>query len=477
MTKRKWTKAGIGAVCALGFALPTSAIAQSGSVIKASASGMVVVEGGLYLLGTASPSAEALPPRRVAVAEFYLDEFEVTNEQYRRFVDAVGAPPARTWPRGAIVSGTEVHPVRGVEYAWAKAYCTSLGKRLPSEAEWEAGARGKDGRLYPWGDDGEAVDLDKAGSRPIGAVPLNISPSGVHDTVGSAWEWVDQSVVPIPANRRVRKGGEYGRVRFGAAMRQVVNPATEVVVVETGFRCAATTVDPSVKSGVFQLDHPPAVVPTPAAPAAAPSGVLLSDNFEDSRSGWATVRQPTYFMGYHAPGWYHLDASAPGEQVLSLLGVQYGDVTIKTTVSVDRTDSPGRYRYGIVFRAHGPTMPPEDGVVGPDRPENFYAFVVDPKERTWELIHDDTLPLRWRAGGRLPTALRVTDSASPDELTVAALGSRLTFSVNGRVVGQFNTKGYHLQGDLGFYLETLDQTRAHIHFDSITVTPLDSRRP
>ena len=433
---------------------------------------MVAIGRGLYLIGTASPSAEALPSRRVALPAFFLDEYEVTNEQYRRFVDAVGAPPARTWPRGAITAGTERHPVRGVEYAWAKAYCTSLGKRLPSEAEWEAGARGKDGRLYPWGDDGGAVDLDKAGSRPIGAVAINVSPLGVHDTVGSAWEWVDEPVLPIPANRRVRKGGEYGRVRFGAAMRQVVSPATEVVVVETGFRCAATTADAGVTPGRFRLDHPPTEAPTASAPAAPPSGVLVSDSFEDSRSGWATVRQPTYFVGYHAPGWYHLDASAPGVQVLSLLGVQYADVTIKATVSVDRTDSPGRYRYGVAFRAHGPAASPEDGVVGPVRPENFYAFVVDPADNTWELVHDDALPQRRRAGGRLSKPLRVTDSASPDEIVVEAHGSNLTFSVNGAVVGRFDTRNYHLQGDLGFYLETFDQTRAHIHFDAITVTPL-----
>ncbi len=433
---------------------------------------MVPVPKGNYTVGSDKPSDEAVSKRTLAVNAFFIDTFEVSNADYAKFVDAVGAPTPGGWVRGAIPTGKDDHPVIGMGFDWATTYCAALGKRLPGDAEWEAAARGSDGRLYPWGANAALVDLDTPGSKAVGSVAANVSPFGVHDTVGSAWEWVAQPYTAVGSNQ-VRRGGEYGRVREGAAMRQAVDPTNESVIAETGFRCAAIAVDPARAAGQFAQTHevPAIVSTTPLAPTTTVApGVLLRDNFENPKSGWPTIKDSTYFVGYHAPSWYHVDASMPGVQALSLLGVEYSDVSIVAHTFVDKTGTTtGRFRYGLAFRASGPVSSPPPGVKGPQRPEDFYAFVIDPRGGRWYLLHADTLPFRVLTGGRV-RGLTGLDPTKPDTLRVDAFGRHLSLFINGRRVGGYDTRRYHPTGDIGFFVETLDEKRAHVHFADVEVT-------
>jgi len=108
------------------------------------------------------------PQRLVYLASFWIDRYEVTNDAYARFVQTTGhrAPahsnPASTmWEHNAPISGIGTHPVVNVSWEDSVAFCVWLGKRLPTEAEWEKAARGTDGRRYPWGNE---WDFKKANS-------------------------------------------------------------------------------------------------------------------------------------------------------------------------------------------------------------------------------------------------------------------------------------------------------------------------
>ena len=332
------------------------------------------------------------------------------------------------------------------------------------------------GLLFPWGQDAAAVDLDTPGSRPAGSVTANLSPVGARDTVGSAWEWVDEPYEPVDPGQQVRRGGENGRVRGGAAMRQVVDQANESTIRETGFRCAADAVDPAVPFGQFthEQTRPETSTTRPgsaASPPTAPGGALVDDRFEDPRSGWPERTDASSKVGYHVPTSYHVEPAQAGTGVVALGGYSYADAIVETAAYVDKVASPtGRFRYGLVFRAHGARRAPLSQA-GPERPENFYAFVVDPRGGSWELLHEDVYPLRRVAGGPLPGPLRVSDPAQPDVLRAELRGSALALFVNGASVGTYDTRGYHLEGDLGLYVEALDEPKPHVHFDRFTVSP------
>ena len=84
---------------------------------------------------------------------FYIDRFPVTNQQFAEFCRATGTAKPWYWKGGKIPDGLEDCPVVDLGWPTADKYAKWAGKRLPTAEEWEAAARGTDGRLYPWGND------------------------------------------------------------------------------------------------------------------------------------------------------------------------------------------------------------------------------------------------------------------------------------------------------------------------------------
>jgi len=157
------------------------------------------------------PRLDDQPGHLVYLDSYWMDKYEVTNENYARFAEATSRRKPFHWIGGKIPPGQEKFPVYNVTWDDAVAYCTFLGKRLPTEAEWERAARGGvEKTMFPWGNELEAQGRRQAGggeqseSRqepakrarygyPNGAVPVgSYAPNGfgLYDVVGNVWEWV-----------------------------------------------------------------------------------------------------------------------------------------------------------------------------------------------------------------------------------------------------------------------------------------------
>ena len=132
----------------------------------------------------------------VYLPDYYLAKTPVTNLQYKAFVDATGHEPPKHWKNGKIPKGKENHPVVYVSWYDAQAFCEWAGLRLPTEQEWEKGARGTDGRRFPWGDHSPNPNLCNFNSyikdtTPVDRYPDGASPYGLLDMAGNIWEWCE----------------------------------------------------------------------------------------------------------------------------------------------------------------------------------------------------------------------------------------------------------------------------------------------
>lgn len=182
--------------------VPTVAAAPDlgiGSTMVSDKDGMVLqyVPEGEFLMGSVASDVEAKddekPQHTIQLDAYWIDKTEVTNAQYRKCVEARGCEQ----PGGSAYNdgGKANHPVVNVSWKEANAYCAWAKRRLPTEAEWEKGARGTDGRRYPWGNGDPNATLanfamNVKGTRPVGSYEAGASPYGALDMAGNVWEWV-----------------------------------------------------------------------------------------------------------------------------------------------------------------------------------------------------------------------------------------------------------------------------------------------
>lgn len=132
------------------------------------------------------------PAHWVVMDAFYIDTYEVSNENYQQFMKATGHSSPAYWDDPRL--NRPEQPVVGVNWNDAKAFCEWKGKRLPTESEWEHAARGPEGNRYPWGN---TFDSSKAnyGARNNATVPVDSMPEGksyygLHHMAGNVFEWV-----------------------------------------------------------------------------------------------------------------------------------------------------------------------------------------------------------------------------------------------------------------------------------------------
>jgi serine/threonine-protein kinase len=168
--------------------------------------GMVFIPGGAFLMGRNGGDEYERPEHQVTVAPFFLDKFEVTCEEYQKFVDETGHRPPPSWTKGRFSEGEGRLPVTGVSWDDATAFALWAGKRLPTEEEWEFAARGTNGRLYPWGNQWieNTANVASAGyGKPVevGSFAGSASPFGIHDMIGNVWEWTGSEIHSYPGGK------------------------------------------------------------------------------------------------------------------------------------------------------------------------------------------------------------------------------------------------------------------------------------
>ncbi len=227
--------------------------AQSPEVPVAAPAGMVFVPGGTFRMGRDSGDEFESPAHSVSVEPFFIDRGEVTNEEYQRFVSAIGHRVPAHWVDGKLPEGQAKFPVVSVSWDDANAFAQWANKRLPTEAEWEFAARGTDNRLYPWGnvwkqEYANAGRQKDGGPLEVGRFVPGASPFGALDMCGNVWEWTASDYTDYPGRRtpsllagaglKVIRGGAYDVApkRATTTYRGAIPP--DRTPDRTGFRCA-----------------------------------------------------------------------------------------------------------------------------------------------------------------------------------------------------------------------------------------------
>jgi iron(II)-dependent oxidoreductase len=253
---------------------------------------VVSIPAGEFVRGSDMGYSNEGPQQLVYLDAFEIDQYEITNIQYSRFLLATGNKAPSYWIDGEYPDGQADYPVVGIHWRNANEYCTWAGKRLPTEAEWEKACRGPNGNIYPWGNEWnlQRANVDSVmaslslvkqdgsptawayawqllqttpgtgqlGLQPVGSYPTGVSFYGVMDLVGNASEWVfdwynwsDYSNLPLrnPINLEPRwnhgvrgsawhdPAGTVDQVRIWSRC-STRSSAHSIADPRTGFRCA-----------------------------------------------------------------------------------------------------------------------------------------------------------------------------------------------------------------------------------------------
>lgn len=253
--------------------LHVSVLAQPGQL----SSSMALLSGRTFVMGTGASDIDTLitkfgtkrrelfiaeqPARSISLRDFSIDRTEVTNAAFKQFVDAHpewsreriprdrhNGEYLKDWVNGSHPRDAGELPATFITWDAAVAYCASVGKRLPTEAEWEFAAGGGRSSEFPWG--GEMPDATKANwsgtglGKPSRVASFPPTGPGLHDLAGNVWEFVQdawrdtyESSQTSPG-RRVIRGGSFAAAAVNLRVRYRDSHPETGAGPHVGFRCA-----------------------------------------------------------------------------------------------------------------------------------------------------------------------------------------------------------------------------------------------
>jgi ergothioneine biosynthesis protein EgtB len=266
-----------------GDRLPSSLCADLCAELSPPTPAMILIPAGEFEMGNVSLDAldNERPVHRGELPDFWIDRYPVTCGEYRQFIHANGYQNPHWWsPEGwrwlqqegithplywSDHAAWEHHPVCGVSAYEADAYAAFVGKRLPTEAEWEKAASWNPATqtrsLYPWGNDWPTTShanhhLTWGHTTPVHAHPNGRSAYGCEDLLGNVWEWTTSQFSPYPGfspypypgysqtyfdgKHWVLRGGSWATLPWAmrSAFRNWYYPFVRQIL--AGFRCACS---------------------------------------------------------------------------------------------------------------------------------------------------------------------------------------------------------------------------------------------
>lgn len=238
---------------------------------------MILVPEGKFLLGSQDGESDEYPMKAVFVPAFYLDKYEVSNYNYKIFVEKTNSPAPQSWENGSYSEAEKDLPVMATFYE-AVAYAKWAGKRLPSEQEWEKAAKGTGGltedsdiNIYPWGirfnaeksncrefwadeETGRFIkkqhSITSPGLMTVYSFEDSVSPYGHINLAGNASEWTSSWYLPYSGNKiqdrkfgkqyKVIRGGDFtsDRLKIRVSNREIGGTPNLYKDNSAGFRCA-----------------------------------------------------------------------------------------------------------------------------------------------------------------------------------------------------------------------------------------------
>ncbi len=297
---------------------------------------MVTVNGGTFLMGTTPEEAQlamddcaiygkvctdpslvndSIPAHQTTVDPFQMEIYEVTVAQYVAFLNWLGPNSHKTGCQGNPCASTTAedqysyvqfdgttysvvnpqfysnHPITYVTWYGAQEYCSTINRRLPTEAEWERAARGPENRIYPWGmtfDTARAASSvdEQIGTVPVNAYPNGLSPYNIYNMAGNVSEWVydwyqpdyytQQINNPVPnpngpisGLERVHRGGSWDTAPLFLRTVHRLSWPPNSGSASIGFRCAKDAV--AAQSGTTTGSSATGQTTTNTLPGAAPT--------------------------------------------------------------------------------------------------------------------------------------------------------------------------------------------------------------